>query len=67
MSIKALLRCLTTPSPLQSLASKITGMLAELSPAQLLLLTASDESLRLRVEEAVDLILSQPRHDPGKE
>jgi E3 ubiquitin-protein ligase EDD1 len=41
-----------------SLASKITGMLLDLSPAQLLLLLASEDSLRQRVEEAVDLILS---------
>lgn len=40
------------------LASKITGMLLELSPAQLLLLLASQESLRQRVDEAVDIILS---------
>merc|ERR1712241_737850 len=39
-----------------SLAGKITGMLLELSPAQLLLLLASEDSLRLRVEEAVDII-----------
>ena len=41
-----------------SLASKITGMLLELTPAQLLLLLASEDSLRQRVEEAVDLILA---------
>ena len=41
----------------QSLASKITGMLLELSPAQLLLLLASEDSLRQRVEEAVELLL----------
>uniref|UniRef100_A0AAQ6A6A3 Ubiquitin protein ligase E3 component n-recognin 5 n=1 Tax=Amphiprion ocellaris TaxID=80972 RepID=A0AAQ6A6A3_AMPOC len=35
-------------------ASKITGMLLELSPAQLLLLLASEDSLRARVEEAMD-------------
>eukprot|EP00095_Tigriopus_kingsejongensis_P009543 maker-scaffold114_size351134-snap-gene-1.12 protein:Tk09543 transcript:maker-scaffold114_size351134-snap-gene-1.12-mRNA-1 annotation:"e3 ubiquitin-protein ligase hyd" len=40
------------------LANKITGMLLELSPAQLLLLLASEESLRQRVEEAVELIAS---------
>ena len=33
-------------------------MLLELSPAQLLLLLASEDSLRQRVEEAVDIILS---------
>jgi hypothetical protein len=31
-------------------------MLLELSPAQLLLLLASEDSLRLRVDEAVDVI-----------
>lgn len=41
----------------QSLASKITGMLLELSPAQLLLLLASEDTLRQRVEEAVELLL----------
>merc|ERR1719147_532971 len=49
-----------------SLASKITGMLLELTPAQLLLLLASEDSLRQRVEEAVDIILAaggaQPTH-----
>lgn len=39
-------------------AHKITGMLLELSPAQLLLLLASEESLRQRVEEAIELITS---------
>ena len=41
-----------------SLASKITGMLLELSPANLLLLLATEDSLRERVEEAVDIILT---------
>ena len=40
-----------------SLASKITGMLLELSPAQILMLLASEDSLRQRVEEAVDIIV----------
>lgn len=40
------------------LASKITGMLLELTPAQLLMLLASEDSLRQKVEEAVELILS---------
>nr|KAG5701108.1 hypothetical protein BaRGS_002584 [Batillaria attramentaria] len=44
-----------------SLAPKITGMLLELSPAQLLLLLASEESLRQRVDEAVDIIMSHGR------
>ncbi|XP_075236131.1 E3 ubiquitin-protein ligase hyd isoform X1 [Lycorma delicatula] len=41
-----------------SFADKITGMLLELSPAQLLMLLASEEALRQRVEEALELILS---------
>ena len=41
-----------------TLASKITGMLLELSPANLLLLLADEETLRERVEEAVDIILT---------
>ena len=45
----------------QSLTPKITGMLLELSPAQLLLLLASEESLRQRVDEAVDIIMSHGR------
>ncbi|KAK5646050.1 hypothetical protein RI129_004514 [Pyrocoelia pectoralis] len=39
-------------------AGRITGMLLELSPAQLLLLLASDDSLRAKVEEAVEMILA---------
>ncbi|XP_060518971.1 E3 ubiquitin-protein ligase UBR5 isoform X3 [Cylas formicarius] len=39
-------------------AGRITGMLLELSPAQLLLLLASEESLRSKVEEAVEMILA---------
>ncbi|XP_044743814.1 E3 ubiquitin-protein ligase UBR5 isoform X2 [Chrysoperla carnea] len=42
----------------QSFAGKITGMLLELSPAQILILLSSEDSLRLKVEEAVDLILA---------
>ena len=47
-----------------SLAAKITGMLLELSPAQVLLLLASEDSLRQRVEEAVDVILA---HSAGEQ
>ncbi|XP_026278748.1 E3 ubiquitin-protein ligase UBR5 [Frankliniella occidentalis] len=39
-------------------AGKITGMLLELSPAQLLMLLASEDALRQKVEEAVDLIVN---------
>lgn len=42
----------------QSFAGKITGMLLELSPAQILILLSSEDSLRAKVEEAMDLILS---------
>lgn len=46
-------------------AGRITGMLLELSPAQLLLMLASEDSLRTKVEEAVEMILasSQPHND----
>ena len=40
-----------------TLAGKITGMLLELSPAQLLMLLASEDSLETRVNEAVAVIL----------
>lgn len=40
-------------------AGKITGMLLELSPAQLLMLLASDEALRIRVDEAYAIIMSK--------
>lgn len=42
-----------------TLAAKITGMLLELSPAQLLMLLASEESLEHRVNEAVAVILGK--------
>lgn len=44
-------------------------MLLELSPAQLLLLLASEESLRSKVEEAVEMILahSQSQADMGSD
>ncbi|CAA9999619.1 unnamed protein product [Nesidiocoris tenuis] len=41
-----------------SLASKITGMLLELSAAQLLMLLASEDALRTKVEEARQIILT---------
>lgn len=44
------------------MAAKITGMLLELGSTQLLILLASDESLRQRTSEAVELILSQAHH-----
>lgn len=40
-------------------------MLLELSPAQLLLLLASEDSLRARVEEAMELLIAHGRYrDP---
>ncbi|KAG7270745.1 LOW QUALITY PROTEIN: hypothetical protein CRUP_010579 [Coryphaenoides rupestris] len=42
-------------------ANKITGMLLEISPAQLLLLLASEVSLRARVEEAMELLIAHGR------
>lgn len=41
-----------------ALANKITGMLLELSPAQLLVMLTSEETLRRRVDEAVDICMS---------
>lgn len=41
-------------------AGKITGMLLELSPAQLLVLLASEDALRQKVREAMDLIVMHP-------
>lgn len=49
---------------MQAFASKITGMLLELSPAQLLLLLASEDSLRARVEEAMELLIAHGRYAP---
>ena len=39
-------------------AGRITGMLLELTPAQILLLLASEDSLRSKVEDAVEMILA---------
>ncbi|GFU25773.1 e3 ubiquitin-protein ligase UBR5 [Nephila pilipes] len=44
-----------------SLANRVTGMLLELSAAQLLMLLASDDALRQKVDEATDIILSHQR------
>lgn len=44
-----------------NLAPKITGMLLELPPPQLLILLASEETLKQRVDEAVDIILTHSR------
>lgn len=48
-------------------AQKITGMLLELSPAQLLLLLASEDTLRQRVDEAVDVINAHARESDAAE
>ena len=45
----------------QSLAPKITGMLLELSPAQLLVMLTSEDTLRQRVDEAVDICMQHNR------
>ena len=50
-----------------SMAGKITGMLLELSPAQTLLLMASEDSLRVRVDEAVDIIYRHGQHAAAAE
>ena len=52
---------LTSSSSPQALASKITGMLLELSPPELLILSSSEDELRRRVDEAVDILLSHAR------
>lgn len=57
-----LLQAVCVYSCSQAFASKITGMLLELSPAQLLLLLASEDSLRARVEEAMDLLIAHGRY-----
>lgn len=41
-------------------AGKITGMLLELTAAQLLVLLASEDALRQKVREAMDLIVMHP-------
>ena len=47
------------------LANRITGMLLELQPARLLTLFASDEALRQKVDEAVQLIRAHESGAPG--
>lgn len=49
------------------MAKKITGMLLELSPAQLLMLLASEDGLRRKVEEAVELIQGNNHQDMASE
>ncbi|XP_037923284.1 E3 ubiquitin-protein ligase hyd isoform X6 [Hermetia illucens] len=47
-------------------ASKITGMLLELSPAQLLIILASEDTLRRKVYEAIDVIVYKQKLEIGK-
>lgn len=47
-------------------AHKITGMLLELPPAHLLTILASEESLRMKSNEAMDIIMFKQRNDMGK-
>ncbi|KAM7249253.1 hypothetical protein ACFE04_019389 [Oxalis oulophora] len=49
------------------LAAKVTGMLLELSAAQLLMLLASDEALRQRVDEAASLLNNSTEMDTSEE
>jgi E3 ubiquitin-protein ligase EDD1 len=44
-------------------APKITGMLLELQPSQLLMLLASEETLRNKCHEAMDIILARQRQE----
>lgn len=50
--------CLQVQALRPTFAGKITGMLLELSPAQLLMLLASEDALRQRVDEAMELIVA---------
>jgi len=44
-----------------ALAPKVTGMLLELAPAQVLMMLTSDDALRPKVDEAVDIIMAHGR------
>lgn len=46
-------------------APKITGMLLELPPPQLLVLLASDDTLRQKADEAMDIIVYKQRQELG--
>ncbi len=48
-------------APLQSLAPKVTGMLLELAPTQVMTMLSSQDLLQQRVDEAVDLLMAQGR------
>ncbi|XP_055677386.1 E3 ubiquitin-protein ligase hyd isoform X2 [Lutzomyia longipalpis] len=45
-------------------AAKITGMLLELPPTQLLMLVSSEETLRQKANEAMDVIIYRQRLEP---
>lgn len=47
-------------------AQKITGMILELPPTQLLILLASEETLRQKADEALDIIIQKQRQEIGK-
>lgn len=47
-------------------AQKITGMLLELPPTQLLIILAAEETLRQKSDEAMDIIMYKQRSDRGK-
>ena len=47
-------------------AQKITGMLLELPPTQLLIILASEDTLRQKADEALDIIAYRQRQDTGK-
>ncbi|XP_055848021.1 E3 ubiquitin-protein ligase hyd [Episyrphus balteatus] len=47
-------------------ASKITGMLLETPPAQLLVILSSEDTLRQKVNEALDVILHKQKPETGE-
>ena len=47
-------------------SSKITGMLLEMPPAQLLIILASEDTLRQKVNEALEIILYKQKSEIGK-
>lgn len=46
-------------------AQKITGMLLELPPTQLLIILASEDTLRQKADEAMDVIIYRQRQEIG--
>lgn len=49
----------------QANAQKITGMLLELPPTQLLIILASEDTLRQKADEAMDIIMYKQRQELG--